>query len=93
MREGSGYSLYEYASPAAGPGAAAPPPPRRRRGVAVATHLAVAVLAAGAAVGVTLGVYHPAGSAASAQPSLPGAGAVPSPAASPAGGSGSSGGE
>jgi S1-C subfamily serine protease len=47
----------------------------------MATHLAVAVLAAGAAVAVTLALYHPAGS--SAGTSLPGVGAVPSPAPSP----------
>jgi S1-C subfamily serine protease len=49
------------------------------------THLAVAVLAAGAATGVTLGLDRPAAPAsASAATALPGSGAVPSPAASPA---------
>lgn len=65
---------------------------RRRSGTSVATHLAVAVLAAGAAVGVTLGIYHPAansGETNSAGTSLPGADAVPSPPA-PSPGSGTS---
>jgi S1-C subfamily serine protease len=59
--------------------------PRRRRGISVLTHLAAAVIAAGAAVGVTLGVDHPA--AGSTSTALPGAAAVPSPAASPSGAS------
>jgi S1-C subfamily serine protease len=55
----------------------------RRR--ALVTHLAVAVLAAGAATGVTLGLDRPAAPAsASAVTALPGNSAVPSPAASPA---------
>jgi S1-C subfamily serine protease len=53
------------------------------------THLAVAVLAAGAATGVTLGLDRPAAPAsASAVTALPGSSAVPSPAASPAAGGG-----
>ena len=58
------------------------------------THLAVAVLAAGAATGVTLGLDRPAApaSAVAAAP-LPGDSAVPSPAASPAAGGGTGSGE
>jgi S1-C subfamily serine protease len=55
----------------------------------VLTHLAVAVLAAGVAAGVTLGLDHRAASTAAV--SVPGAAAVPAPAASPApGGAGGS---
>jgi S1-C subfamily serine protease len=53
--------------------------PRRRLAASMLTHLAVAVLAAGAAAGITLQVDHPA--ASSSGTPLPGAGAVPSPAA------------
>jgi S1-C subfamily serine protease len=57
------------------------------------THLAVAVLAAGAATGVTLGLDRPAVPAsASAATALPGSRAVPSPAASPPAGGGTGGG-
>src|SRR3984885_5819456 len=53
------------------------------------THLAVAVLAAGAATGVTLSLDRPAAPAsASATAALPGSSAVPAPAASPAAGGG-----
>jgi hypothetical protein len=53
------------------------------------THLAVAVLTAGAATGVTLGLDRPASPAsASAAAALPGSSAVPAPAASPAAGGG-----
>jgi S1-C subfamily serine protease len=53
------------------------------------THLAVAVLAAGAATGVTLGLDRPAAPAsASAMTALAGGSAVPAPAASPAAGGG-----
>jgi S1-C subfamily serine protease len=64
-----------------------PSGPSRRR--ALLTHLTVAVLAAGAATGVTLGLDRPAAPAsASAAAALPGSSAVPSPAASPAAGGG-----
>lgn len=66
----------------------APPPPvppsagyraRLRRGIL--SHLAVALLAAAVAAGVTVAVDHPAAStSAVGQPPLPGASAVPAPA-------------
>jgi len=91
MREDSGFLPYSDSGPRAAGGHSAgsaggyrPPGPSRRR--ALMTHLAVAVLAAGAATGVTLGLDHPAAPAsASAAAALPGSSAVPSPAASPAG--------
>ena len=86
MREGSAYGSPDSGSNAEyGSGYR---PPRKRRGLTVLTHLAAAVLAAGVAVGVTLGVGRPASGTARPAPSpaLPGAGAVPNPAASsPAG--------
>jgi S1-C subfamily serine protease len=61
-------------------------PPPRRRGPGLLSHLAVAVVVAAASVGLTLAFDHPGGtpsSAASApRASVPGAGAVPSPASS-----------
>jgi S1-C subfamily serine protease len=97
MRKGSGYTSYGYGYDA-GPGPAgsgAGSGPRggragRRPGVSVLTHLAAAVLAAAAAVGVTLEVNHPA---ASSGASLPGAAAVPSPPASAPGGTAAGGSE
>ncbi len=61
-----------------------PPPPRRRGGIL--SHLAVAVLAAAVAVGVTLALDHPVASspAAAPAPAASGALAVPSPASSSA---------
>jgi S1-C subfamily serine protease len=76
MREGSSYTPDSYTT-AGYPGYDAGRPPRRRRGLSVLTHLAVAVLAAGTAAGVTLGLDHPA--ASSAGPPVPGAAAVPTP--------------
>jgi S1-C subfamily serine protease len=99
MRDDSGYGFRESGGrpgtagpgPGNGRGDGPPPPPRRsRRGTAVATHLAAALLAAGAAVGITLGVYHPAASPAAS--ALPGSSAVPSPAAGPASGAPAAGG-
>jgi S1-C subfamily serine protease len=83
MREGSGpgregYGPYGYNNDPGGYR-----PPRGRPARRLLSHLAVAIVAAGAAVGVTLAVY-PAASSAGTSPS--GADAVPSPAASPAGG-------
>jgi S1-C subfamily serine protease len=67
----------------AGPaGGYRPSGPSRRRGLM--THLAVAVLAAGAATGVTLGLDRPAAPASASAAALPGSSAVPAPAASPA---------
>src|SRR5579859_3977266 len=61
-----------------------PPPPPRRRGGSILSHLAVALLAAAASVGVTLAVDHPGTSspAAASTPAVPGSSAVPSPGAS-----------
>ena len=92
MREDSGFLPYSDSGPRAAGGHSAgsaggyrPSGPSRRR--ALMTHLAVAVLAAGAATGVTLGLDRPAAPAgASAAAALPGSGAVPSPAARPAAG-------
>jgi S1-C subfamily serine protease len=56
-------------------------PPRRRSGRTVLSHLAVAVLAAGTAAGVTLGLDHPAAGHPAA-PS-PGTAAAPPPAGAP----------
>jgi S1-C subfamily serine protease len=63
------------------PGYYGPPPGPRRRG-GLLTHLLVAVLAAGLAVGVTVALYHPGSNnspAASTGAPLPGASAVPNP--------------
>jgi S1-C subfamily serine protease len=101
MAEGSGYGPYGYGNQPGNPGYGAggyggygggyggygypePPPPQRRRG-GVLSHLAVAVLAAGVAVGATLGLYSPASVNSSGGSTLPGAGAVPSPAPSSGG--------
>jgi S1-C subfamily serine protease len=94
MREDSGFLPYsDSGARAAGghsagsPGGYRPSGPSRRR--ALMTHLAVAVLTAGAATGVTLGLDRPASPAsASAAAALPGSSAVPAPAASPAAGGG-----
>jgi len=94
MREDSGFLPYSDSGPHAAGGHSAgsaggyrPSGPSRRR--ALMTHLAVAVLAAGAATGVTLGLDRPAAPAsASAATALPGSSAVPAPAASPAAGGG-----
>jgi S1-C subfamily serine protease len=103
MAEGSGYGPYGYGNQPGDPGYGygvggyggygPPPPPRRRRG-GVLSHLAVGVLAAGIAIGATLGLYSP-GSSNSADTgggsALPGIGAVPSPPASSSGGAASGG--
>ena len=86
MREGSGPYVRDSHGDSGDPGGNLP---RRRRGGVVLSHLAAVVIAAGAAVGVTLGLSHPASSATT--PALPGASAVPSPAASSLGGTGTSG--
>ena len=94
MREDSGFLPYSDSGPRAAGGHSAghadgyrPSGPSRRR--ALMTHLAAAVLAAGAATGVTLGLDRPAAPAsAGTAAALPGGGAVPAPAASPAGGGG-----
>jgi S1-C subfamily serine protease len=90
MAEGSGYGPYGYGNQPgdpgygygfAGYGPPPPSPPRRRRG-GVLSHLAVAVLAAGVAIGATLGLYNPGSSANTGGGlTLPGAGAVPAPPA------------
>jgi len=85
MQEGHDYRSYEPRPRTGDPASLAAGRPRRRRAASAATHLAAAVLAAGAAVGVTLGTYHPAASPLPGTAALPGAAAVPSPAASPAG--------
>jgi S1-C subfamily serine protease len=82
---GSGdYGSGGYGPRGYGPGGYAPPP--RRRGPSVLSHLAVAIVVAAAAVGITLAVDHgsgrPASSASRTGTALPGAGAVPRPAAS-----------
>jgi S1-C subfamily serine protease len=89
MREDSGFLPYSDSGTRAAGGHSAgsaggyrPSPPPRRR--ALMTHLAVAVLAAGAATGVTLGLDRPAAPAGASAAALPGSGAVPSPAASAA---------
>jgi S1-C subfamily serine protease len=93
MREDSGFLPYgdgglsAVAGHSAGSGAGGYRPRGLSRWRAVVTHLAVAVLAAGAATGVTLGLDRPAPPArasASSGTALPGSGAVPSPAGSPA---------
>jgi S1-C subfamily serine protease len=69
------------------PGYYGPPPGPRRRG-GLLTHLLVAVLAAGLAVGVTVALDQPGSSnnpAASTGAPLPGASAVPNPGHTPAG--------
>ena len=99
MREDSGFLPYSDSGPHAAGGHSAgsagsaggyrPSGPSRRR--ALMTHLAAAVLAAGVATGVTLGLDRPASPAsasASAAAALPGSSAVPAPAASPASGGG-----
>jgi S1-C subfamily serine protease len=100
MREDSGFLPSGDGGPrtvpghSAGSGAGAGRPPGSSRQRTLITHLAVAVLAAGAATGVTLGLDRPAAPAsASAATALPGSAAVPSPAASPAAGGGTGGGE
>jgi S1-C subfamily serine protease len=92
MRKGIGYESYGDGSGLAVSGHGGGYRPRRRRGASVLTHLAVAALAAGAAVGVTLSLDHPAAGSAPATP-LPGAAAVPSPAAPSAGDSSQGGSE
>jgi S1-C subfamily serine protease len=88
MAEGSGYGPYGYGNQPGDPGygfagyGLPPNPPRRRRG-GLLSHLAVAVLAAGVAVGATLVLYNPGSPTNAGTGSvLPGAGAVPSPAPS-----------
>jgi S1-C subfamily serine protease len=97
MQEGSGYSPYRYGNDAGSPGSGSPGSGygggygpggyrrRRRPGASVLTHLAVALLAAGAATGVTLSVNHPSASNTGTGAPLPGAAAVPSPTPSPSG--------
>jgi S1-C subfamily serine protease len=92
MRKGNGYESYGDGSGLAVSGHGGGYQPRRRRGASVLTHLAVAALAAGAATGVTLSLDHPAAGSAGGT-SLPGAAAVPSPAATSAGRSSPVGGE
>ena len=92
MRKGNGYESYGDGSGLAVSGHGGGYPPRRRRGASVLTHLAVAALAAGAATGVTLSLDHPAAGSAGGTP-LPGAAAVPSPAATSPGGTSAGGGE
>jgi hypothetical protein len=86
MRKGNGYESYGDGSGLAVSGYGGGYRPRPRRGGSVLTHLAVAVLAAGTATGVTLSLDHPAAGSAAAMP-LPGAAAVPSPAAPSSSGS------
>src|SRR5579862_7133407 len=86
MRKGNGYEFYGDGSGLAVSGPGGGYQSRRRRGASVLTHLAVAVLAAGAATGVTLSLDHPAAGSAAGTP-LPGAAAVPSPAAPSSSGS------
>ena len=74
-----GEDSHGYGADAGGYG----PPRKPRRGPRLLTFLAVAVVAAGAGVGVTLAVDQPAASTTAT--SLP-AGAVPSPATSPSSG-------
>jgi S1-C subfamily serine protease len=100
MREDSGFLPSGDGGPrtvpghSAGSGAGVGRPPGSSRIKTLMTHLAVAVLAAGAATGVTLGLDRPAAPAgASAAAALPGSSAVPSPAASPAAGGGTGSGE
>jgi S1-C subfamily serine protease len=85
MSEGSGYEPYGgYGYP--------PPPPPGRRGGGLLSHLIVAALAAGVAIGATLGLYHPAsGGSPASGTALPGASAVPSPGPSGPVGDGSTG--
>jgi len=99
MREDSGFLPSGDGGPrtvlghSAGSGAGTGRPPGSSRRRTLITHVAVAILAAGAATGVTLGLDRPAAPAGTvAAAPLPGGGAVPSPAASPAGG-GTGGGE
>jgi S1-C subfamily serine protease len=80
MRDSSSGSYDSSSDNYSAPGAHRPHRPRKA--ARLLSHLAVAVVAAGAAVGVTLGLYQPA-AATNSRTSLPGAGAVPSPAASP----------
>jgi len=70
-------------------------PPPRRRGTGLLSHLAVAVVVAAASVGITVAVYHPgstkpASVATAPKTSVPGAGAVPSPASSASSGAAAS---
>ena len=95
MREDSGFLPSGDGGPrtvpghSAGSGAGTGRPPGSSRRRTLITHLAVAVLAAGAATGVTLGLDRPAPPAsASAAAPLPGSSAVPTPTASPATGGG-----
>jgi S1-C subfamily serine protease len=93
MQEGSGYNPYGYGNdadfPGYGAGHGSDGSRRRRRiGASVLTHLAVALLAAGAATGVTLSLDPAAsntGSTSNTGAPLPGAAAVPSPTPSPSG--------
>jgi S1-C subfamily serine protease len=71
-----GEDSYGHGSNAGGYG----PPRKPRRATRLLSFMAVAVVAAGAGVGVTLAVDQPAASTTTT--SLPGAGAVPSPATS-----------
>jgi len=99
MAEGSGYGPYGYGNQPGDPGygygfagyGPPPSPPRRRRG-SLLSHLAVAVLAAGVAIGATLALYSPSSSVTTGGSALPGAGAVPAPPATSSGGT-TSGGE
>jgi S1-C subfamily serine protease len=80
MRKGNGYESYGDGSGLAVSEHDGGYRPRWRRGASVLTHLAVAALAAGAAVGVTLSLDHPAAGSVGGTP-MPGAAAVPSPSA------------
>ena len=86
-RAAGGHSAAPGGHSARSAGGYRPSGPSHRR--ALMTHLAVAVLAAGAATGVTLGLDRPVSPAsASTAAALPGSSAVPAPAASPAAGGG-----
>jgi S1-C subfamily serine protease len=102
MREDSGFLPFGDGGPqtvpghSAGFGAGPGQPPGSSRTRTLMTHLAVAVLAAGAATGVTLGFDRPAAPAsasAAARAPLPGSSAVPTPATGPTAGGGTSSGE
>lgn len=92
MRKGNGYESYGDGSGLAVSGRGGGYRSRRRRGAGVLTHLAVAVLAAGAATGVTISLDHP-GAGNAGGTALPGAAAVPTPGAPSPGGGGQGGSE
>ncbi len=86
-----GQGQYQYGSQPGWPGQGGyyGPPTRPARRGGFFSHLIVAVIAAGLAVGVTVAVDHPGSTpAANTGSSLPGAAAVPQPAASSSGAAG-----